>query len=245
MSEKIELYPYEPARLLPLLALHLPYSLAVYSSILETIAFASPTPNLGDPHGRPWDYVWSTIRTDQLDLYLSEAYPDTESQVEEIFVVITQLAGSMKEQTRTYCSAERPSTIRSVQVDADQDGYFKRAKDMVQRSVERYLAMSDTVLKFGGVNELWSAGICEMFGLAVPGGQYDIWIEPLSSSRSESSRKTDKMEERRLPEEYIVDTGHKEDCQIVRQLNQCEKGFKADCSGATKRSAIREKSRLI
>ena len=199
----------------------------MYSSILETIRFgqtqrnsarsassassASSSSSAADPNEWPWDWVWTTIKPDQLDELVS---PQHDSADDEVFVVIIQLAGSMKSQTRMYCSAERPSSLPADGV--DRKTYLDNAERLVQGSVRRYLDITDTVTKFGGVHELWTAGVWEMLG--VPGRPiaYDVWIEPLVLGEGESSRAASDGTAELLPERYSVDKGRKEDCEIVR-----------------------------
>ena len=176
-DKQVELYPHDPQTILPLVRSFLPYSLTIFGSI-QMGPLPSP-PSTSDPQREPWLWAWTTFSASSL----TPLELQTKS-VKEDFVIILQLARTMKTQTRLFCSAEANLSKISPQSRTV-------AQQLVNATVRRYSRMSEVVEVFGAVHEAWTDGINNMLSTPMAEGAADVWSFPNDLRRERESRVRD------------------------------------------------------
>ncbi|ORX35009.1 hypothetical protein BD324DRAFT_652730 [Kockovaella imperatae] len=225
MASPTELHPHSPQSLLPLLALYLPYSLPIYSSItcgpLVSPTAASPD-DQDSAHDSPWDWAWATFSPSQLECTdVKKGRPGAEETL-GIFACLVQCAGHGKIQTRAFCNVEadvEDPNVSEGQRESRKDKGLSVSQDLAQRYVE----ICPDLLLLGATHEWWTRGVHEALGKEVVNGMADLWIEPeqnpqASSSSAESSM-VELQRERLLDDgsQYIVEEATDEDCQLIQE----------------------------
>ena len=204
----VELHPADAKTSLAFLKAYLPHSLPVCASILCG-PIESPL-NGDDSFTEPWAYAWTTLTPGDLERRSSNTGWDNSEYPDYVFIV--QLAGSMRHQTRIFCSAECPRPDESAE---DQLDRRKRGSHLVRGAVERYLRITKTVTVLGAVHQYWLAELYEALGMEYTERLTDLWLEPTRETGQGQGGQVDRIRGYEEGYQYSVDEANGEDCQLV------------------------------
>ena len=186
---ELQLYPHDPSTLLPLLAAYLPYSLAVYGTIVSNPQSSVPI-------------AWATFPTDAIptapktvssdqasasitgagagtvpDLHATSTADDDVPMPTEVWSIIMPTpeaeADISRSQIRLFNNVEHPSlrcrtaySLTDGQTQQDDRSIVDRAKQQVLDTLTTYISTIDPGVRVAGcVHRLWAEGVEDLWGL--------------------------------------------------------------------------------